>query len=235
MTSAEFTVVRLGLDPDRLGPCLTLLDGEERTRAARFLRPADRARFIASHAALRVVLATALSLAPEGLSFSRDEAGRPFLAGPEGEGLDFNLSHSGDIALIGLARGGRIGVDVEVRRPLPDALRIARTHFAADEVAALAALPPQPAQAAFFGLWTRKEAVVKALGAGLSLPLDRFSVSVPPTPPRVVRMAEGARDWTLAAVEAGPEAEATVAVPSSAVTLLENALPERWTRIIGAK
>jgi 4'-phosphopantetheinyl transferase len=235
MTSAEFVIVTLELDPDRLGACLVLLDGEERTRAERFLRPVDRARFIASHAALRVALGAALGVAPEAVRFSRDEAGRPYLAGPEGAGLDFNLSHSGDIALIGLARGGRIGVDVEVRRPLPDALRIARAHFAPDEVSALAALPPQHGEAAFFGLWTRKEAVVKALGAGLSLPLDRFSVSVPPAPPWVLRMAEGAQDWTLAAVEAGPRAEATVAVPFPGMRIRQTYLPERWTRIIGAK
>ncbi len=235
MTSAEFLMVRLGLDPDRLGACLALLDADERERAGRFLRASDRARFVTSHAALRVSLGTALGLAPEAVRFAKDDAGRPHLAGPEGEGLDFNLSHSGDIALIGLARDMRIGVDVEVRRSLPDALRIARAHFAADEVAALSALPPQRMEAAFFGLWTRKEAVVKALGAGLSIPLDRFSVSVPPAPPRLLRMAEGAADWTLAAVDAGPEAEATVAVPCPGATLHQNYLPEAWTRIIGAK
>jgi 4'-phosphopantetheinyl transferase len=235
MTSVDFYLVRLGLDPARLGACLALLDEDERERAGRFLRPIDRGRFIASHAALRVALGTAIGLAPEAVRFDKDDAGRPHLAGPEGERLDFNLSHSGDIALIGLARDTRIGVDVEVHRPLPDALRIARAHFAADEVAALSALSPQRREAAFFGLWTRKEAVVKALGAGLSLPLDRFSVSVPPTPPRLLRSAEGAADWTLEAVDVGPGAEATVAVPSPGAVLHRNYLPEAWTRIIGAK
>ena len=75
-----------------------------------------------------------------------------------------------------------IGVDVEASRPLPDALRIARSHFAPDEAASLEALPLDMREAAFFGLWTRKEAVVKALGVGLSQPLASFSVAVPPEP-----------------------------------------------------
>ncbi|MCJ2013720.1 4'-phosphopantetheinyl transferase family protein [Methylobacterium sp. J-076] len=235
MARADVVVVGLGLDPGRLARCAGVLDPEETDRAGRFLRAADRARFLASHAALRAVVGAALGRPAASLRFGRDADGRPFLAEPAGTGLDINLSHSGGVALVGLVRSARIGVDVEVRRPLPDALRIARGHFAQDEACALEALPPEAREAAFFALWTRKEAVVKALGAGLSLPLAAFSVSVPPAPPRMLRIAGEAAGWTLAAIEAGPGVCATAAVPAAGCTIRTTALPAGWADEFDAK
>lgn len=228
MLSAEIIVVSLGLEPAQLEGCVLALDPEERARADRFVRPADRDRFISSHAALRAVLGTALDLPPPDLRFSRDRSGRPVLVEPSGRGLDFNLSHSGDLAVIGSVRGARIGVDVEVRRPLPDALRIARSHFACDEVASLEALAPHCREGAFFALWTAKEAVVKALGVGLSLPLADFSVAVAPEGPRMLRIAGGAESWTLAALDVGTGARATVAVTAPACAIRLTGLPRGW-------
>ena len=234
MKDATVVVVALRLDPPRLERCAALLDAGEAARADRFLRGEDRARFIASHAALRVVLGRALSTDPAGVAFRAETTGRPALALPSG-GLDFNLSHSGDRALIGLARDARIGVDVEVRRPLPDALRIARAHFAPGETRALAALPPETREAAFFDLWTRKEAVVKALGAGLSLPLAAFQVTVPPDPPRLLAGASGPDGWTLAGIEAGHGTAATVAVTAPNAAILVKHLPTGWPDHFPAK
>jgi 4'-phosphopantetheinyl transferase len=226
--AADVFVVDLALPADRLARCDAVLDPAERARADRFLRPADRDRYRASHAALRLVLADALDVGPAEIRFAAGPAGKPALAGMVGEGLDFNLSHSGSRALVGLCRGAEIGVDVEVHRPLPDALRIARGHFAPDEAAALARLPPEAIEATFFGLWTRKEAVVKALGAGLSLPLSDFSVSLPPAAPRLLGTAGGTRAWTLADIDAGPGADATVAVRARAEIAVRR-LPPDWT------
>lgn len=233
--SSEVVIVALGLDPKRLARCTALLDEDETRRAARFLRQADRDRFIASHAALRVVLGHVLDLPPNALEFEREETGRPRLTTPSNTGLDFNLSHSGEIALIGLTREGRIGVDVEIRRPLPDALRIARGHFAPDEARALEALPASEREAAFFGLWTRKEAVVKALGAGLSQPLSRFSVTIPPELPRMLRMAGGTRSWSLASLCPGPDAFATAAITAPDLTIAHRTLPAGWADGFDAK
>jgi 4'-phosphopantetheinyl transferase len=234
MRDATVVIVDLRLDPHHLALCLALLDPEETARAGRFARVADRARFVASHAALRVVLGRTLGIEPEALRFGADEAGRPFLAGSDGR-LDFNLSHSGDCALIGLADGARIGVDVEWRRPLPDALRIARAHFAPEETQALAALPPPAREAAFFGLWTRKEAVVKATGHGLSLALDAFSVTVPPEPARFLRGEPAPRAWTLADIAAPLGYAATAAVTAAAATIRTERLPAGWLDHFGAK
>ncbi len=196
MTHATVVVVDLRIDPASLPACEAVLDGEERQRAGRFLREADRWRFIASHAAMRMILGQALAASPSILaSPGKRAAALPRRTG--GGAARFQLSHSGDHAVIGFVRGARIGVDIEARRPLADALRIAGSHFAADETAALAALPPPAVEASFFGLWTRKEAVVKALGTGLSLPLSRFSVSVPPKPPLMLRQVGIGTGWTL--------------------------------------
>lgn len=232
---ADVVIAALALDPGRLARCAALLDGEETARAARFLRRADRDRFIASHAALRCVLADRLGVAPRALRLGTEPTGRPVLTEPAGTGLDFNLSHSEDIALIGLVDGARIGVDVEAHRPLPDSLRIARSYFAPDEAGALEVQPSDLREAAFFGLWTRKEAVVKALGAGLSQPLASFSVTVPPEPPRMLRIAEGTGRWTLGTIDAGPGAFATVAVTAVGVTIRETPLPARWPDAFDAK
>ncbi|GJD34863.1 4'-phosphopantetheinyl transferase family protein [Methylobacterium aerolatum] len=235
MTHATVVVVDLRIDPASLPACEAVLDGEERQRAGRFLREADRWRFIASHAAMRMILGQALAASPSILAFAREEGGRPFLVGP-GEGLlDFSLSHSGDHAVIGFVRGTRIGVDIEARRPLADALRIAGSHFAADETAALAALPPPAVEASFFGLWTRKEAVVKALGTGLSLPLSRFSVSVPPKPPLMLRQVGIGTGWTLAEISAPPGTEATVAVTTEAARITVEHLAPGWADTIAEK
>ena len=225
MSAADVWLVDLAVSPDRLERCAKVLDRSERERGDRFLRPVDRARFMASHAALRLVLSRARGCAPSEIRLTVDAAGKPHLAEPDGSPLAFNLSHSGARALIGLAGPAAIGVDIELMRPIPDAVRIARMHFAPDEAASLARLPDEAVEAAFFGLWTRKEAVVKALGTGLSRPLDRFSVTLPPAAPRLLRDSAG---WTLAAIDAGAAYAATVAVRADNATIRSRTLPEDW-------
>ncbi|SFL68541.1 4'-phosphopantetheinyl transferase family protein [Methylobacterium pseudosasicola] len=232
MSAADIWVVDLALSPNEFDLCEAVLDADERDRGNRFLRPADRARHRASHAALRLILAEALSLAPAEIRLEAGAGGKPELGGAARGALDFNLSHSGGRALIGLARGAAIGVDLEEIRPITDALRIARAHFAPDEAAALAALPLSAIDPAFFGLWTRKEAVVKALGTGLLLPLDRFSVSVPPEPPRFLRMAQDGT-WTLTSVDCGPGYAATVAVRSAEAGIAVRHFPDDWPSRLG--
>lgn len=227
MSAADVWIVDLAQSEARLTRCAASLSRQERDRADKFLRPADRARYTASHAALRLILARAVGLDPGVIAFTAGAAGKPDLAGPARGLCTFNLSHSGACAFIGLAYGAEIGVDVEAIRPLPDALRIARTQFSRDEAEALAALPRERIEAAFFGLWTRKEAVVKALGAGLSLPLDRFSVTVPPTAPRLLRIDDPG-GWTLADVETGSGTAATVAVRAFDAAITVHRLPSDW-------
>jgi 4'-phosphopantetheinyl transferase len=240
VSAAQVWVVDLAIRPGDLDRCGAVLDGAERLRADRFLRPADRARFVASHAALRLILADALGVLPAAVEIAVGPNGKPELAGAAEGVLQFNLSHSGERALIGLARDTPIGVDVEAVRPMSDALRIARGHFAADEVSALAKAPRSMVERRFFGLWTRKEAVVKALGSGLSLPLDRFSVSVPPDVPRLLRaVGDESWDldgpWTLMDLDCGAFHVATAAVQAAEAAVTCHRLSDDWPDHLGRK
>jgi 4'-phosphopantetheinyl transferase len=154
-----------------------LLSADERERASRFQFARDRERFVTAHAALRRVLAEPAGCAPERLVFGYTAHDKPFLIGP-GADLSFNLSHSHELALVAVTRGRAIGVDVEHHRAGVELESVARTSFSAAERRALLALPPHEREAAFFRGWTRKEAYLKARGEGLSMPLDRFSVSL---------------------------------------------------------
>lgn len=221
--------VDLALSEAHLARCAARLSPEEAARADRFLRRDDRDRYRASHAALRLILGGALGVAADAIAFAAGPAGKPELAGPLAGALCFNLSHSGPRALVGVSPRAAIGVDVEALRPIPDALRIARAHFAPAEAAALSALPRDMVEAAFTGLWTRKEAVAKALGTGLSLPLDRFEVTLPPDAPRLVAIAgDGPPAWTLHHLEPGPGTVGAAAIraPDAAVALC--ALADGW-------
>lgn len=145
-----------------------VLDDAERARAARFRRPADRDRFVASHAALRRALGAYLDVPPREVAFAAGPQGKPALRRPPNAlDLRFNLSHSGHEARVAVAVGREVGVDVEAWRPLPDLLRLAERVAAPHEVAALRSLELPEREAAFFQLWVAKEAVLKARGCGL--------------------------------------------------------------------
>ncbi len=186
-----------------------LLSADEAKRAARFHFARDRRGFIAGRAALRRILAHYLETDPAALRFSYGPAGKPKLCGPQvGKELNFNLSHSVGWGLLAVTRGREIGVDLELIRADDDLAAVARRFFAPAETADLAGFAPPLHEQAFCACWTRKEALLKAFGAGLSLPLDGFCVSVDPREPaRLIstefRPAE-ARRWSLIDVDLGP-------------------------------
>jgi 4'-phosphopantetheinyl transferase len=167
---------------------LGLLDASERARADRFHRPEDRSRFVAAHGQARLVLAASGAGRAEKLCFATEETGKPRLAGGP---VTFNLSHSGDWAALAVAASDEVGVDIEAMRPFDDMTDFASRTFAPGEAAELALLPPQRREEGFFACWTRKEAILKADGRGLGLPLKSFEVSVDPDAPPRVRRAVG--------------------------------------------
>ncbi|WP_266158771.1 4'-phosphopantetheinyl transferase family protein [Dyella silvatica] len=129
-------------------------------------------------APLRALLAAYLQHADESPQLIEGEYGRPELAAPHAGKLSFNWSHSGDQALIAIARGLTPGIDLEQLRDRPRALEIARRYFSPDESAALEALDHAARSAAFLELWTAKEAVLKALGRGLAFGLHRLNIQM---------------------------------------------------------
>jgi 4'-phosphopantetheinyl transferase len=144
-----------------------LLHAEERTRLER-CAPDVRRRRLVAQIALRLVLADRLGRPPEALAFVRGTLGKPTLTGAEG--LHFSLAHSGDCCLIAVTTLGPVGVDVEHVAPLPELDAIVASRYAPAEVAALERLSGRPRLVAFYRCWTRKEAYLKATGAGLSVP-----------------------------------------------------------------
>lgn len=181
-----------------------------------------------AHGRLRQLLSSVLGMAPENLEFAAGPHGKPHLAGAAaGSGLHFNLSHSGDVGLVGWAQGRDIGVDVEVWRPMRDEAALVHRYFSTAEIAAYEALPAASRTEAFFNCWTRKEAYIKAVGRGLGLPLDSFDVSLDSgSGARLLRpsaLCDDGRQWSLAAplfaprlslavVLAGPDVRVEVAM-----------------------
>ncbi len=210
---AQLWLVPIATPPKPLDALATLLDDAERAHADRFKFARDRRSYIVSHAVLRMVLGAYLDVAPDRVAIVQEAGPKPRFA-LERAPFDFNLSHSGDYALIG-ASLRPIGVDLEAIRPFDDHAQIARAHFAPDEVAALAALPDCRRLEGFFACWTCKEAYVKALGLGLAEPLDGFAVAVDPdAPPALLAVAgsvEAACDWSLWSARPVPDYRAAAA------------------------
>jgi 4'-phosphopantetheinyl transferase len=196
------------------------LSADESRRAARFHFPADRDRYIAAHGCLRDILARYLGCEPAQLTFSTNKYGKPALIGHD---LEFNLSHSGDFALVAVTQGRRTGVDVEGIRSEMEIERLASRFFSPREVSELAALPPEQRITGFFNCWTRKEAYIKARGLGLSLPLDSFDVSLAPDEPAFLHATrpdeQEAAGWTLLSLEVDPCYAAAVAAEAAALSL----------------
>lgn len=153
---------------------LQILSAHERARAQRLVREQDRQRFINAHVGLRTLLSEHARHPAELLEFAEGPFGKPFL--PAHDGLQFNLSHSRHRALVAISRQCEVGVDIEQMRDLHDADGLAQRYFSVAEQADWQALPPSERLAAFHQAWSRKEACVKAVGWGLSVPLEGVEV-----------------------------------------------------------
>lgn len=158
------------------------LSPSERAWAGRFMVERDRRRFVMARSALRVLLGGYLGVPPGELAFVYGAHGKPALDGAHAA-LGFNVSHSGEVAVVAAGWDRAVGVDVEAWRSLPDLAALAARVFAPAERAVLDALAEIDRPAAFFRCWTRKEAFIKATGQGLAQPLGGFVVSLGPGEP----------------------------------------------------
>jgi 4'-phosphopantetheinyl transferase len=157
-----------------------VLSEEERTRVNRFYFERDRHRWVIARGILRMLLARYLLLEPHNVLFVSNEYGKPALAPAHKSKLQFNLTHSRDIALYAVAWSRAVGVDVEYMKDDIEYDELAKVSFSLQEQAVLRPLAGEAKHTAFFNCWTRKEAYIKARGMGLSLPLDLFDVSLRP-------------------------------------------------------
>jgi 4'-phosphopantetheinyl transferase len=182
------------LDAAVLAPFHAVLNDTERARAARFIFAHDRARSVLAQGVLRYVLSAYGCGLPETLCFHREPRGKPILAH---EGPAFSLSHSGAMIMLAIAPPGlAVGLDIEKVRHVERASILVERFFSAAERNAWKDVPPAQQDAAFFRLWTRKEAFVKATGEGLTRPLNGFTVTLG-DPPTIIDLP----GWSLHHVE----------------------------------
>lgn len=175
-------VVRIALDTG--GFDMSTLSDEERQRAHRFVFDEDRRRFVAAHSAMRHTIARALNSTPAAIRFARALHGKPELAGGDID-LRFNLSHSGERALLALTVGREVGIDIEQHRPI-DVMSLSKSVFSPLEQDSLRQAEVQSRLEAFYRCWTRKESFIKARGDGLLFPLDGFDVSLEVSAPQLL-------------------------------------------------
>lgn len=171
----------LDIDRNACSQSWNLLDDAERLRASRFRSRALRRKWAVARAALRSILAGYCDCSPHKIKFSKGAFGKPALAGECAKtGVTFNLSHSGDMAVIAVANDLQLGVDIELRKTVRDWVNIANRFFSASENSELMSFQKCRRTDAFFDCWTRKEAIIKATGEGLSARLRDFDVSLAP-------------------------------------------------------
>lgn len=180
-SEVQVVVARLDPGPHKARMLALSLSLAERSRAARFRFDRERRRFIVARARLRELLAERLDVPPESIEFVYAGEGKPALAERFARsGWRFNLSHCEDLAVYAFSRAGEVGVDVEAVHAIAEADAIAARVFSRREHEAYRALAPTERPLAFFRCWTRKEAFVKALGGGLSMPLAEIDVAHAP-------------------------------------------------------
>lgn len=209
----EVHVWRASLDvsPETSARLQATLSDDECRRSARFRFERDRRRFVAAHGVLRALLGNYLQTPADRVRYVYNAFGKPGLS-PEFDGrLAFNLSHSGDLALVAIAADARLGIDLERIRGQADYADIARYFFSAAEADQLSALPEPLCADAFLACWTKKEAYLKACGNGLAGQLDGFSVPLTTDPGEGPANLDGAsgeiapeRPWSLYTLQPAP-------------------------------
>jgi 4'-phosphopantetheinyl transferase len=182
---------------------LDVLSPDELARAGRYHFERDRDHFSRCRSTLRALLAVYLTIPAGEIRFDYSASGKPHLAAEQNRrALQFNVSHSGNMALIAFGNERHLGVDIERIRADVDTTALAERFFSARERAGLHTLPDHLRVPAFYACWTRKEAFLKATGDGLSFPLADFSVATnPDLDPKLEEIkgdTEAAKNWFLA-------------------------------------
>jgi len=183
------------------------LSPDELARADRFHFERDQQHFIVARGCLRTILSRYLRMHAAEIEFAYGDKGKPQLAGScaRSQTFYFNLAHSEGLAIYAVTRVGEIGIDLERIRPEFTGDEIANRFFSPGEVACLNGMPKEQRAEAFFNCWTRKEAFIKAMGRGLSLPLDQFEVTLTPGDPaqllRTTWDEDEAARWSLKSID----------------------------------
>jgi len=203
---------RLDLGVEAVNALSKLLSEDEQYRASRFYREADRRRYVVARGQLRRLLSSQLHVQPASIRFSYSKLGKPLLGAPDCP-LNFNVSHSGDLALFAFSENCHPGIDIELLQRQVEYDNLARRFFSPNEYALLMNIPVESRKRAFLAVWTRKEAVIKALGEGLALSLKTFEVTADPDSAPSILAADDQRIFRchLHTVPVGCDAYASLA------------------------
>jgi 4'-phosphopantetheinyl transferase len=206
----ELWFANLADDSARAAYCARVLSADERARAARFRADQDRHRFTIARGLLRALLGTYLDEAPEDIPISVTAKGKPFVAGAR---IRFNISHSEERALYAFSRDCEVGADLECLGRKADWESLAARLLSSRERTELERMPAAARGRGYFTCWVRKEAVIKATGAGLSLPLSSVeTLGAPVAETGMIRIPLNGRTCELFDVNVGADYAAAVAI-----------------------
>ncbi len=195
----------------------TTLDTRELQRASRFRFRADERRFIIGRSVLRIILSRYTDIAPNRITFLYNSNGKPVLPDhPSTRAIHFNISHSGELALVGICYNRQVGIDIERLDRKVRIQAIADRYFSLEESEAIRSLPTEQQRLAFFRCWTAKEAYLKALGVGLYGTLNNLRVPIcygdTPSLTRFVNTNAANGSWTIKPLDVGKNYVATLAL-----------------------
>lgn len=203
-----------------------LFSKEELERASNFSKPILSQRFLTGRGILRTLLARWLDIEPSEVKIAYNPSGKPFVASKSAKSaIHFNLSHSEKDLIIAVCKEAPVGIDIEINRSLPDEASIVQRFFHPGEIEEYFTLPPQLRSLAFINAWTRKEAIIKAIGSGLSTALDSLRVSLDPRLPAQIyelstlELVPPVELWTLRTFHPSHSTTATLAVPATKVRI----------------
>lgn len=202
----DIWLFHLNTSPPRIKHFYPLLSDDEKERSEKFINFIHRKRFIASHGFMRSTLSRYTGIPAEKLVFKKADNGKPFLAiDNNSPAIRFNLSHSHNMALLGVCLENELGVDIEYMERKNDWRGIIKRFFTDVEQTSIFSLADDQQQNAFFKTWTRKEAHMKVTGQGLRLSPTQFTISTPPDKPQLISYIKDdtvdINQWSMSDIE----------------------------------
>ena len=200
---------------------LSLLSEDEKRRASKYKFDEYRYKWVQCRHLLRTTLSRYVNEDPSELIFAELTFGKPILNSHKH--LHFNLSHSINKALLAVTLSGPVGADVEYIKDSGDLLKIATRFFSEEEQGLLSKVDKEDIAESFFTFWTRKEAFIKCLGAGLQIPLDEFTVNLSIEKPAITKIdwdPKSVSEWTLLDIKVGERNKGAIAIKATGVELV---------------